>query len=184
MRVSDLSASYNIPKKELAPYIYPSEKDLKEANITGIFLGHYLKWDGSNNADIALSKGFQQYHKIVEGTATPYENLDNYQHGIHDYFKYIKYGFSRATDQVCMAIRRKKISRAEGIELVKKYDGKYPSSYLGKDLEKIISEIEIDLNKFNRICDQFTNKKLFKLDNQKKPLKDKNGNLIPTFEIK
>ena len=63
--------------------------------------------------------------------------------------------------------KEKKISRAEGIELVKKYDGKYPSSYLGKDLEKIISEIEIDLNKFNEICDQFTNKKLFKLDNQK-----------------
>ena len=27
-----------------------------------------------------------------------YKDLDNYQTGIHDYFKYLKYGFGRATD--------------------------------------------------------------------------------------
>lgn len=183
LRVTDLHNAYGIDKKDLLPYIYPSDKELKKANITGIFLGHYIKWDGSKNAEIASLNGFKSYNKIVEGTATPYENLDNYQHGIHDYFKYIKYGFSRATDQVCMAIRRKKISRKDGIDIIKKYDGKYPNIYLGKKLEDIINEIGIDKNHFDNICDQFTNKKLFKLDNNKKPLKDNKGNLIPLFEI-
>ena len=35
-----------------------------------------------------------------------YENLDNLQHGIHDYFKFLKFGFARATDQLCISIRR------------------------------------------------------------------------------
>tara|TARA_Y100000590_G_scaffold470209_1_gene662782 strand:- start:14459 stop:15598 length:1140 start_codon:yes stop_codon:yes gene_type:complete len=183
LRVTDLHNAYGIEKKDLLPYIYPSDEELKKANITGIFLGHYIEWDGSKNAEIASLNGFKSYNTIVEGTATPYENLDNYQHGIHDYFKYIKYGFSRATDQVCMAIRRKKITRKDGIDIIKKYDGKYPNIYLGKKLEDIIKEIGIDKNHFDNICDQFTNKKLFKLDNKKKPLKDKDGNLIPLFEI-
>ncbi len=184
LRVSDLSSSYGIEKKDLLPYEYPKEEELLKSNITGIFLGHYIKWDGAKNAEIASSKGFSSYHKIVEGTATEYENLDNYQHGIHDYFKYIKFGFSRATDQVCMAIRRKKISREEGIKIVKKYDGKYPKVYLGKKLEEILNDINLEKNKFDEICDQFTNKKLFLLDNKNKPQKDNHGNLIPNFEIK
>ena len=83
-----------------------------------------------------------------------------------------------------MAIRRKKISREEGIKIVKKYDGKYPKVYLGKKLEEILNDINLEKNKFDEICDQFTNKKLFLLDNKNKPQKDNHGNLIPNFEIK
>ena len=121
--------------------------------------------------------------KIVEGTATRVWKFDNYQHGIHDYFKYIKFGFSRATDQVCMAIRRKKFLERKKLKLLK-YDGKYPKVYLGKKLEEILNDINLEKNKFDEICDQFTNKKLFLLDNKNKPQKDNHGNLIPNFEIK
>ena len=93
-------------RRKIYYHEYPKEEELLKSNITGIFLGHYIKWM-ERKMQNASSKGFSSYHKIVEGTATEYENLDNYQHGIHDYFKYIKFGFSRATDQVCMAIRRK-----------------------------------------------------------------------------
>ena len=184
LRVSDLYSAYGFEKKDLIPYVYPSDDELKKANITGIFLGHYIQWDGSKNAEIASKNGFSSYNYIVEGTIAQYENLDNYQHGIHDYFKYIKFGFSRATDQVCMALRRKKITRKEGIELIKKYDGKYPSSYLGKKLELILKDIGLEKKRFDEICDIFTNKKIFQLDNNNKPKKDKNGNLIPLFKIK
>ena len=33
------------------------------------------------------------------------------------------------------------------------------------------------LTQFQRICDQFTNKRLFVCDNQGKPVRDKDGNL-------
>ena len=35
-----------------------------------------------------------------------YENLDNHQTGIHDYFKFLKFGFARATDIACLHVRR------------------------------------------------------------------------------
>jgi hypothetical protein len=54
---------------------------------------------------------------------------------------------------------------------------------LGKKLEDILNDINLEKKKFDEICDQFTNKKLFQLDNNNIPKKDKSGNLIPNFVI-
>ena len=51
----------------------------------------------------------------VEGSLVNYENLDNVQTGIHDYFKFLKYGFGRATDLACLHIRRGRLRRDEAI---------------------------------------------------------------------
>ena len=42
-----------------------------------------------------------------------YENLDNHQTGIHDYFKFLKFGFGRATDIACLHVRRGRITRED-----------------------------------------------------------------------
>ncbi len=83
---------------------------------TGIFLGYYLPWDGLTNALFAQAHGFETYPKAVEGSLVNYENLDNHQTGIHDYFKFLKYGFGRATDIACMHVRRGRLSRADGAQ--------------------------------------------------------------------
>ena len=43
---------------------------------------------------------------------------DRYENGAHDYLKYIKFGYSRATDHACKDIRTGYLSREEGIERV------------------------------------------------------------------
>ena len=45
-----------------------------------------------------------------------------HENGIHDYMKYIKFGYGRATDHASKDIRMKYITRSKGIEYVKKYD--------------------------------------------------------------
>ena len=62
--------------------------------MTGLFLGYYLPWDGLSNALIAQANGFTTLPQAVEGSMVNYENLDNHQTGIHDYFKFLKFGFS------------------------------------------------------------------------------------------
>ena len=69
-------------------------------------------------------------------------------------------------------IRQNLISREEGIQLVKKNDGKYPSSYLGKKLEDILKEIDMTIDEFDEICDGFTNKEIFMSDQSGKLIKD------------
>ncbi len=177
-RVSDLIENHGFKKHELNIYNYPTEKILKEKSILGIFLGFYERWDSLRNYEISKNYGFSAYEPKLEGCYFNFEKIDNYQHGIHDYFKYLKFGFGRATDQLSYMIRRNKIGREEGIGIVKKIEGKYPKSYMGKSLDKILSKIKTSEKEFTKICDNFTNKKIFKTDQSGKLIKDDNGSLI------
>ena len=101
-----------------------------------------------------------------------YENLDNVQTGIHDYFKFLKYGFGRATDLACLHVRRGRLAREDAIRLVQMHDGKFPHEYLGYPIGDVLRDIDMTVDEFVRVCDQFTNKKLF--------VRDIRGNLVST----
>lgn len=178
LRVSDLIGQAGIEARHLIQYTYPTDEELARSGVTGVFLGYYLPWDGFNNAEVAKKHGFQSYPEPVEGSLVDYENLDNHQTGIHDYFKFLKYGFGRVTDQACLHVRRGRMSRLEAMNVVAERDGKFPAQYLGKRLEDILAEFEMDVEEFVGICDRFTNKKLFQTDNRGTIIKDATCSLI------
>ncbi len=177
LRVSDIIGQEGIEARHLIPFTYPDNDDLQRVGVTGIFLGYYLPWDGYANALLAQGHGLKTFHNTVEGSVVNYENLDNHQTGIHDYFKFLKFGFGRATDIACMHIRRGRITRKDGMQLVKMHDGKFPWTYLDKPVDKILEPMDLSVDEFIQICDRFTNKKIFKKDAHGKLLKDRHGNL-------
>jgi hypothetical protein len=63
------------------------------------------------------------------------------------------------------------------MDLVRMHDGKFPWTYLGKSLEDILNPLEMSVDEFIKICDRFTNKKIFQLDARGKLIKDRHGNL-------
>lgn len=180
LRVSDLIGQVGITAKDLIQYTYPSDEEFKRVGVTGLFLGYYFPWDGYHNALVAQAYGFRTYHKTVEGSLVNYENLDNHHTGIHDYFKFLKFGFGRATDIACLHLRRGRLTRAEAIALVKRHDGKFPWEYLGCSLEEILEPIDVSVDEFIKICDRFTNKKVFLCDARGNLVKDRYGNLTKT----
>lgn len=166
-----------VTEKDIIPYTYPSIDEIKKNKTLGVFLGYFLPWDGHAHSIKAKNNGFQEYHKNVEGNIVPYENLDNYQKRIHDYFKYLKYGYDRVNDWGSLAIRRNRLSRDEAVQYSIDISGKYPWEYMGKSLEEILSFIDVTIDEFDIICDKFTNKELFKKDNEGKLIKDNLGNI-------
>ena len=180
LRVSDLIGQVGIEKRHLIPYSYPSDEELARVGVTGIFLGYFFPWDGMTNALISQAYGFESHPTLVEGSLANYENLDNHQTGIHDYFKYLKFGFGRATDIANNHIRRGRLMRPDALEMVKRHDGMYPHTYLGRSLEDILREIDMTIDEFNKVCDRFTNKRLFQSDARGNLLRDKGFRLIKT----
>lgn len=178
LRVSDLEGMEGLRARDLVPYHYPTDEDLARVGVTGIFLGHYIPWDGYANALLAQAHGFETYPSTIEGSIVNYENLDNCQTGIHDYFKFLKFGFGRATDIACLHIRRGRITREDGMALVDKHDGKFPWTYLGKPIEEILAPLEMTAPEFTAICDRFTNKRIFKLDRDGRLMKTARGDLM------
>ena len=178
LRVSDLLNIDCVSEKDLFFYEYPSAEEVETLGLKGIYLDNYFKWDGISNVVISQSLGFETAPTNIRGTIANYENLDNYVHGIHDYQKFLKFGFGRATDVACNLIRRGLLSRDDAISLVSNNDGLYPSQYLDKPLEAILSEYNITLSEFDQSCDDFTNYDLFKLDPNGELLRRSDGSPI------
>jgi len=177
LRVSDLVGMEGIEPRHLIPYSYPTDEELARVGVTGIFLGHYLPWDGLSNFLIAQSYGFSTPPNVTLGSMVNYENLDNYQVAIHEYFKFLKFGFGRATDHACLHIRRGRITREMAVEIVRRLDGLFPWEYLGKPLADTLEPLDLSVEDFIGICDQFTNKKIFLRNQNGSLLKDRHGNL-------
>src|SRR3989304_1369223 len=164
---------YGIDLKDLKPYLYPSDEEIRSVGVTGIFLGYYMKWDARSQVEVVKKLGFNVLNEPNEGTYANYENLDTKNVGMHDYFKFLKYGFGRASDHASIDIRNKRLTREEALKLVKEYEGKIPTKYY----KEFLNEFELTEQEFLKICDKFTNKSLFKTDKDGNLIRDKFNNI-------
>jgi N-acetyl sugar amidotransferase len=168
---------YGFELDELRSYIYPTDDEIRKVGVTGVFLGSYVNWDIFNQLEIVKKIGFKENSGNKEGTYDGWENLDVYFTVFHDYFKFLKYGFGRATDHASIEIRYGRMTREDGLELVKKSEGKIPRKYL----KEFLKAAKITEEEFHKTCDKFTNKDLFKKDDNANLIKDKDGNLTKLY---
>lgn len=125
-----------ILKTEIAPYLGPTKKKVEECNIENHFFGYYHFWDPQENFYYANKyNGFQVNDTRSEGTYSKYASLDDQTDWLHYYMAYIKFGIGRATSDTAHEIRDGKISREEGVMLVKKYDGELSKKYFNITLD-------------------------------------------------
>ena len=95
--------------------------------------------------------GFELNETPFDRTYARDSNLNNiHDNGVHDYMKYVKWGYGRVTDHVSRDIRNGLMGRDEAIELVKQYESVVPG-----DLTRWLDYVGMDRNEFHRIADQF-----------------------------
>ncbi len=173
-RISDMIGVDGLTKKDLSLYTYASNEDIHRVGVTGLFLGYYFKWDLREVVKKSIEYGFSVQDRPVETTYENFENLDCYSNHLHDYLKYVKYGFGRATDNACLDIRLGYVSREEGVRLVNKYDGIPPK----KAIKEYLKYTGFTKEEFDKIVDSYTNKRIFKRDENGKFVRDIDGSLV------
>jgi N-acetyl sugar amidotransferase len=138
--------------KHLIPWMYPSDEDIKRVGVRGIFISNYFKWEANEHGKLMMEKyGFKPSPVPFERTYRRFSNLDDmHENGVHDYMKYIKFGYGRATDHCCKDIRAEIITREEAIKIVRKMDHIKPS-----DLKRWLSYVGMTEEEFDRIADTF-----------------------------
>lgn len=121
---------YGITKQDLFPYMAPDYEKIK-ANGTEIhFMSYYKKWNPRGNAEYCQKNtGFRPADERSIGTYTNFASLDDEIDGFHYWLGFVKFGIGRATADTAHEIRDGYMSREEGMELVKKYDGEFPEKY-------------------------------------------------------
>lgn len=122
---SDKMAGEGLSSRDLYPFRFPSREELAAVGVRGIFLGDYLFWDAERQVEF-LKEAYDWREDNVEGTYKGYKSVECRMSGVHDYAKFVKRGFGRATDHVSQDVRAGLLTREEGFELIKQYDPKRP----------------------------------------------------------
>lgn len=140
--------------KDVYFYKYPSDDEMEWAKLRIIYLGYYIRdWSGRNNAAFSIRHGLETRHESPEqiGDLWGFSALDEDFRLVNQMIKYIKFGFGHVNDQVCEAINAGIMGREEGIELLKKYDGKCDHVYI----ERFCQYLEIGEEEFWRVVESF-----------------------------
>jgi N-acetyl sugar amidotransferase len=148
-----ISDKYNIPYEKLITYDFPDEIETSETKA--VFMSYYFHWDSEKHLEIAKSHGFKALENNNEGTYRNYVGIDEKINRIHQYMKVLKFGYGRATDHACEDIRAGRITRDQGIELVKKYDTQRLSEYYKNDFCEFLGYAP---ERFDEIIDQSRNR--------------------------
>ena len=109
---------------ELIQWKYPSDEDIERVGVRGIFISNFFKWDANEHGPLMTEKyGFKESEVEFERTYRKMSNLDDmHENGLHDYMKWVKFGYGRATDHTTKDIRGGILTREEGIKEVLKRD--------------------------------------------------------------
>ena len=128
--------SEKVSLNDINYFLGPDFLEIKKNNTEIHFFGYYKFWDPQENFYYALQNtGFSTNPERTEGTYSKYASLDDRFDGFHFYLGYIKFGIGRTTSDSAHEIRDNKITREEGISLVKKFDGEFPKKYYKEFLE-------------------------------------------------
>ena len=80
---------------------------------------------------------------------------------------FIKQGIGRATSDTAHQVRQEVITRDEGVELVRNYDGEFPSQHL----DLFLDYMDMSMDELNQVFDKYRRSIIWKKENEEWKLK-------------
>lgn len=160
--------SQEVTLDDMEPYIYPHDKELEAVGVRGIYLNNYVRWDSKAQHELMI-KQYGYETMFQQRTFDTYNDVDCFHYsGIHDYIKFLKWGYGKVTDHASREIRLKRMTREEGIEMVRKYQDVKP-----KDLPLFLKWLAMSEGEFWEYVDKQRDPIIWQKNNQDKwELKD------------
>ena len=156
----------DIHHEYLFPYQFPNPSNIRMLGIKIVYLGYYFKdFNNISNAKFSIAHGLEirSVPQEYTGSVHPFDALDEDFVHINQMLKYFKFGFGKATDEVCEMIRVGEISRDDGVAMVRRLDGKCHESYI----ELFCKYLNITTDEFWKIADSFRNPDLWEQEKKK-----------------
>ena len=117
-----LSIFDDLAESDIWQYRYPDDASLEAVGVRGIYLGNYVRWDPkAQHEHMMASHGYQTAG--FDRTFDCYDHVDCFNYmDLHDKIKLYKHGYSRVTDHASREIRHGRLSREQGLALVKRHE--------------------------------------------------------------
>lgn len=110
--------------EDAQPFRYPHDEEIAAVGVRGIYLGNFIRWDTKTQHETMMHS---YAYEAVGQTRTfdTYNDVDCWLHSdLHDYIKWVKWGFGRATDHAVRELRFGRLSRDEAVRLAAQYEGR------------------------------------------------------------
>lgn len=147
-----LIEEYGLSRHDLSPYFPMDTQVLDAIGCEVHYLGYYLYWDPQECYYYASQHtGFEANSQRTEGSYSKYSSIDDKMDPLHFYTTYIKFGLGRASYDAAQEIRTGKITRQEGMALVKRFDCEFPD----KHFSEMLDYMWISSDKFFKVIDRF-----------------------------
>lgn len=144
--------AHGVSLADVDPYLPVDIDSLRKAFIDVRYLGFYVRWVPQEAYYYAVEhSGFRPNDQRTEGTYSKYNSIDDKTDPYHYWTTYIKFGLGRASYDAAQEIRNGHLTRAEGVNLVHRYDGEFPRRYLKDFLEYL----DMDEAELHEIADHF-----------------------------
>ena len=149
--------------RDLLWAMYPSDDDIAEVGVRGIYLSNFTPWEANEHVKLVMDRyGWRPAEQPFERTYRRMSNLDDmHENGIHDYLKFVKFGYGRGTDHACKDIRAGQMTREQGVEMVRRYD--HVKSR--RDLDRWLKYVDMTEAEFDRVCDGFRDPRVWRQEN-------------------
>ena len=152
LKINKIMREFNFKINDLEPYLPSDRKEINKKKIKVFYMSYFMKWDPQENFYYASEHtGFKSNSERTEGTYSKYSSIDDKIDNFHWYTTLIKFGIGRATYESAQEIRNDKITREEGVNLVKQYDQEFPKKYF----QEFLKYIDIDEKTFFKTIDKF-----------------------------
>jgi N-acetyl sugar amidotransferase len=146
----------DVSYKDIIQYVYPDDKEIERIGVRGIYLNNYIRWDTKAQHE-EMIKLYKYETNDQTGTFDRYNDVDCFNYSdLHDYIKYVKYGYGKITDHVSREIRLRRLTRKQGKEMINKFNMLEP-----RNLNQFLNWIGITKNSFDYIIDQHRNKDIW-----------------------
>jgi N-acetyl sugar amidotransferase len=123
-----LSIFDSLKEEDIWQYRYPDDGDIKDIGQVGIYLGNYVRWDPKAQHE-QMIQCYDYRTASFSRTFDCYDYVDCFNYmNLHDQLKLYKHGFSKVTDHACREIRHGRLTRDQGLALVRHYE-QMPAEY-------------------------------------------------------
>lgn len=123
----DLTSIFDtLTEQDVWQYRYPDDSDLNAVGVRGIYLGNYVRWDPKAQHEAMVATHGYQGARFAR-TFDTYDHVDCFNYmDLHDHLKLAKHGYSKVTDHACREIRHGRLTRDEGLALVRRFEDAPP----------------------------------------------------------
>lgn len=123
-----------LSEEDIWQYRYPDDRDLHAVGVRGIYLGNFVRWDPKAQHE-QMIREYDYRTSAFNRTFDCYDYVDCFNYmDLHDQLKLYKHGYSKVTDHASREIRFGRLTRDEGLALVRKHE-QVPLKYLDQFCE-------------------------------------------------